>query len=212
MSSRSHFHENLKAWTLVPLAPLLPRGEGGCPGAPPGPSAWDGCGPLTCVLGNGFLLLESRDHPGAEAWVFFSCRLLRTSQGRAAVLGSLLCQARSQALQAQPPWPASSAETTGLHPSEAPPVGFGTLPPTPCQSHWALVEPGSPYPRAVAQVIPLPGAGLHQELQERWHCHLGQAWGVRGAGCCPGACVRWHPAHTFLPSPVVLTSTDVSCP
>ena len=86
------------------------------------------------------------------------------------------------------------------------------LPATSHQSHWALVEPGLPCPGAFAQVIPLPGAGLRQELQECGTAIWGRRGGVRGAGCSPGACVRWHPAPTSLPSRVVLTSTDVSCP
>ena len=52
-----------------------------------------------CVLGNSFLHSENRDHPGAEAWIFSKCHFLKRSQGRAAVLGSLLGQARSATLQ-----------------------------------------------------------------------------------------------------------------
>lgn len=177
-----------------PCTPL-PPGEGGCPGGPQGPSRQDVCGLLMCVLGNSFLHSENRDHQGAEAWIFSECHFLKRSQGRVAVLGSLLGQARSRALQAEPPWPACPAETVRApHPSKAPAAGLGTL----SASHTVSVTLGSGGPRLA---LPRGLCTGHPSAWSRsapgaagmWHCHLGQAWGCAGSGVQPWCLCKTAP-------------------
>ena len=77
---------------LAPSCTSSPPGVPACPRGPWGPSRWDGCGPLTCVLGK-FPSLRKPQHLSAEAWTFSKHHFLKTWRGRVAVTGSLLGQA-----------------------------------------------------------------------------------------------------------------------